>query len=94
MPTNKRKHARSKRRSSSAYEDIFVANDNDTFTCGPCLTPKEVKALGNDDVEVWNVGSDGWTAPVVCHRCKMSIPVVVDGNKGLGLGYMQGRGAS
>lgn len=35
--------------------------------------------IGGDGVTVWEELSDGWTAPVVCGCCNLSIPVIVDG---------------
>ena len=56
----------------------FVANPDGTFTCEMCFGDELRARLGDDDVQVWEVGSRGWTAPVVCATCKLSIPVVVD----------------
>ena len=62
---------------SEPSDDIFVAHDDGSFTCSDC-TPTSLD-LGDPDVEVWEVGSRGWTGPVVCRDCKLSIEVYVDG---------------
>lgn len=62
---------------SHPWDLIFIAHHDGTFTCGPC-TPDGVDP-GDDDVQVWEVGSHGWTAPVVCRACRKSIEVYVDG---------------
>lgn len=81
MATRKRTKRKASPRRTGKYDDIFVANKDDTFTCGPCLTESERKTLGDPEVEVWEVGGDGWMNPIVCKRCKMSIPVVVNGEE-------------
>jgi hypothetical protein len=48
--------------------------------CHKCI-PKDLD-IGSDDVEVWETHSDGWTGPVLCSVCLLSIPVIVDGTKG------------
>ncbi len=58
---------------------VFVANADGTFTCEDCLTPEERGALGDEEVQVWEEGSRGWTAPCICARCALSIPVYLDG---------------
>ena len=58
-------------------EGIFIAV-KDGFICSDCLLPAEVKTLGDTNVEVWEEYSGGWTAPCVCKRCHLSIPVYVD----------------
>ena len=62
----------------SAPSDVFVAHDDGSFTCGDC-TPSSV-GLGDPRVEVWTVGSHGWTGPVVCRECTLSIRIYIDGN--------------
>jgi hypothetical protein len=57
---------------------VFVAVDN-TFLCEDCLPDDLRQRLGDDDVEVWEEESEGWTAPVVCRLCQRSIPVYVTG---------------
>jgi hypothetical protein len=59
------------------WDDIFVANADGTYTCGPCL-PDDVDP-GANDVQVWDTYSRGWTGPVLCCKCKLSIPVYVEG---------------
>lgn len=56
-------------------EQCFVAHKDGTFTHGAC-TPKEID-IGSADVEVWSVGSDGWTAPIACSACGKPIDVVI-----------------
>lgn len=58
---------------------VFVADD-DGFLCEACAVERGVD-LGDDAVQTWEVGGDGWLAPCVCRGCKLSIPVVVDGEK-------------
>jgi hypothetical protein len=56
-----------------------VANADGTFLCRSCI-PAHLD-LGDTHVEVWEVGSRGWTAPVICHECSVSIEVYVDGKE-------------
>jgi hypothetical protein len=67
------------RRRCAGHPGIFLANADGTFLCAGC-TPPEID-LGDDRVEVWEVGSSGWLSPVVCRDCKLSIEVFVDGNE-------------
>lgn len=60
------------------WADIFIAN-HDGATCGTCL-PSGID-LSDPTVEVFQVGSDGWTGPVTCTKCGRPIDVVVDGMK-------------
>lgn len=59
------------------WKTIFVAV-SDGFICGPCL-PDGVDPE-DQDVEVWDLWSSGWTGPCVCKVCKLSIPVYIDGD--------------
>jgi hypothetical protein len=59
------------------FGDIFVAMP-DGFLCQECVIVHKID-VGSDDVDVWQVGSDGWIGPCVCSGCKLSIPVIVDG---------------
>jgi hypothetical protein len=59
------------------HTGIFVANRDGTYHCADCI-PSTVD-LGDPDVEVWEERSDGWLRPVICCKCKLSIPVYVDG---------------
>lgn len=72
-----------KRRAS--FKGIFVAlpdasiaerNRMGGFLCSDCI-PLETD-ISDDEVEVWEEGSHGWTGPVICNDCKLSIPVYVD----------------
>lgn len=57
---------------------LFVTTPEGAL-CDDCI-PAELRArMGDDDVEVWEEGSGGWIAPVICKECKLSIPVYVDG---------------
>lgn len=56
----------------------FIA-DRDTFLCGDCNAHTNEYDVGLDRTEVWEWFSHGWLGPVVCRRCKLSIPVVIDG---------------
>jgi len=50
------------------------------FVCEDCIQEHGLDC-GPDEVQVWEVGSSGWAAPVVCASCKLSIPVIVDGGE-------------
>lgn len=62
---------------------VFVAGppmaSDGAFVCYECLAKDERRRLGDDDVELWQEFSSGWTGPCVCERCRLSIPVYVDG---------------
>lgn len=60
-------------------DKCFIAHEGGGYTCEDCWTPEQRASAGDDDVEVWREHTDGWTAPVVCKVCKLSIPVYVDG---------------
>lgn len=52
--------------------------------CWPCLSNEEralIKKSDDDAFQVWEEYSDGWTGSPVCDRCKLSIPVYVDGEQ-------------
>jgi hypothetical protein len=75
-----RRHRRLALRTRCAWlPGVFVANADGTFLCRSCIPP--TLDLGDDRVEVWEVGSSGWLTPVVCRDCKLSIEVFVDGNE-------------
>jgi hypothetical protein len=46
------------------------------FLCSDCM-PLDTD-ISSDKVEVWEEGSHGWTGPVLCNECHLSIPVYVD----------------
>jgi hypothetical protein len=56
--------------------EIFVFT-NDRFLCESCAADAGVD-LSLDEVQVWEEYSSGWTAPVLCAVCALSIPVYVD----------------
>lgn len=62
------------------YGDAFAVIDGNTFYCERCAKEKGID-LGADDVQTWEVGSGGWLKPIVCTACKLSIPVVVNGEE-------------
>lgn len=64
------------------YGDAFAVIDGNTFYCERCAKEKGID-LGAEDVQTWEVGSGGWLKPVVCTACKLSIPVVVNGEEGV-----------
>ena len=55
--------------------NVFVAYDDDTFTC-PEHTAETVD-LASVDVETWQVGSDGWESTPHCRVCRKPISVVL-----------------
>lgn len=57
----------------------FIAHRDETFTCEDCWTEAERESTADADVQVWEERSHGWIGPCVCARCKLSIPVYVDG---------------
>lgn len=61
------------------FGEVFAAIDNgQNFACEPCALKKKIK-LHSDKVQTWEVGSNGWLAPISCKYCHRSIPVVCDG---------------
>lgn len=58
---------------------VFVALA-DGFLCEECARDAQLD-LGSDDVQTWEVGGDGWLGPCVCNECKLSIPVIVNGDE-------------
>lgn len=61
------------------FGDIFAAvDDGNNFLCEPCAREEKVE-LESPDVNTFEVGSDGWLGPVMCKKCRRSIPVVCDG---------------
>jgi len=60
------------------YCDAVVHCDNGQCHAHPIEREYNIDC-SPDDVECWDVGSEGWISPVVCKQCKLSIPVVVDG---------------
>lgn len=65
---------------------IFVTNlppKNETV-CFGCLSMDEatyVKTTDSDAFQIWEEYSDGWVSAPVCDRCKLSLPVFVDGTQ-------------
>ena len=60
---------------------IFVANDDGTYFCSDCIPDTVDVSL--DSVQVWEVGSHGWTGQPKCCVCHLSIEVYVDGEGAL-----------
>lgn len=58
------------------WGSVLVAHPDGTFQCEPCARASGVDL---EAAQTFEVGSDGWTAPVVCRSCRLSIPVYVDG---------------
>ncbi len=48
--------------------------------CPDCIPEKLKSKLGEDWVDTWLEGSDGWTSAPVCDDCRSSILVIVNGN--------------
>ena len=62
---------------------MFFVNAKTTSTfCEACFKQTKLNA-GEDYIEVWPVGGDGWLKPQICTACNLSIPVVVNGKKGV-----------
>jgi hypothetical protein len=72
------------------FNDIFIALFSGTpgdppvgsdagFLCSDCM-PLETD-ISSTDVEVWRECSHGWTGPVICSECHLSIPVYVDAHE-------------
>lgn len=59
-----------------ACADIFVANKDGSFTCGSCIPLTSID-IEDPKVEVWEVGSDGWTDEISCCMCSEAIDVEV-----------------
>jgi hypothetical protein len=63
------------------FGNVFAAVDEGkNFLCEPCADEEGID-LGSPHVNTWEVGSGGWTGPVMCKACKRSIPVVCDGEE-------------
>lgn len=61
------------------FGDIFVViDDGKNYLCEPCAVEEKIE-LGSPQVNTWEVGSDGWLNPIMCKKCKRSIPVICDG---------------
>lgn len=57
----------------------FIHSSAETI-CPDCLTDLERARLGDVEVEVWETYSEGWVAPPICNRCRLAIPVYVNGD--------------
>lgn len=61
------------------FGDIFVVlYDGQSYLCEPCAVEEKIE-LESQSVCTWAVGSDGWLNPIMCKKCKRSIPVICDG---------------
>lgn len=60
----------------------FVALLGGGFVCPDCL-PREHPPidLGHIATSVWRQYTSGWTAPPICSRCRLAIPVYVDASE-------------
>lgn len=58
----------------------LVPGTDDTFVCECCARLRKID-LGDPKVEVWECMSGGWLSPVVCADCRLSLPVIVDGDE-------------
>lgn len=54
------------------------AGRNKTY-CPDCIPKAVLKRMGDDGVDTWKTGSHGWSKAPVCDKCKITIPVYVDG---------------
>lgn len=63
------------------YEGIFVHGKNaqgePQTICAACLSKHPEIDIGDVNVDVWEIGSDGWTAAPICSTCKKEIDVIV-----------------
>ena len=59
--------------------DWFI-HDGDEFVCGDCNHRLKLHDVSLDTTEVWEWFSNGWLGPCVCRVCKLSIPVILDGD--------------
>jgi hypothetical protein len=59
----------------ASFKGIFVTLP-DGFLCSECI-PLETE-ISSSSVETWRECSHGWTGPVICNECQLSIPVYVD----------------
>lgn len=66
---------------SDKHPHHFIARPDGTFVCDRCWTKKEAKSIGRNDVELWNTYSEGWTAPVMCYRCLLNLPIYITEEK-------------
>jgi len=70
------------RQRRARFKGIFVALSGTPadpaagFLCSECV-PLETD-ISSTEVEVWRECSHGWTGPVLCNDCHLSIPVYVD----------------
>lgn len=76
------------RQRRARFDGIFIAVSStptelaepnpprDGFLCSECM-PLDTD-ISSDEVDVWQEGSHGWTGPVLCNVCHLSISVYVD----------------
>ena len=63
------------------FGNVFAAVDGgENFLCEPCARKEKID-LGSPHVNTWEVGSGGWTGPIMCRDCRRSIPVVCDSDE-------------
>lgn len=61
------------------FGEVFAVIDGGSnFLCEPCAVEEKIE-LHSEHVPTWEVGSNGWLAPIACKKCKRSIPVICDG---------------
>ncbi len=60
------------------YGDVFVILPGGDIYCESCAKSLGI-VLEDEAIPTYEVGSRGFTAPCVCTKCKLSIPVIVDG---------------
>lgn len=63
-------------RENDNEQEILVYTNN-RFLCETCAKEEGVD-LSLDEVQVWELYSSGWTGPVICAVCTLSLPVFVD----------------
>jgi hypothetical protein len=71
------------RQRRARFKGIFIALPDGSrragtagFLCSDCM-PLDTD-ISADEVDVWEEGSHGWTGPVLCNECHLSIPVYID----------------
>lgn len=55
----------------------FIATKT-IFLCGDCNEKLRRFDITDPAVQVWEFYSDGWLAPCICDRCKLSIPIYIN----------------
>jgi hypothetical protein len=72
------------RQRRARFDGLFIALPSDVnvggkaggFLCSECMSLET--DISSTEVEVWREYTTGWTGPVICNVCLLSIPVYVD----------------